>query len=495
MKLFWRVFLAATVSFTVILGAAAVLLVAGIRAEIEGDLYEHNRIATEHLSVAIERGAADQQWPFEALSNTARSQDFLFWFIVTPEDRVFLSDKAARYGAAPRDLYPSVPKELPPGTYEHSDKKNGLGIIIQRLNVRGEEWQLWLGFSTGEALRESRKAAAVIACIFLLSLLVFAVAAYYTTSRYLKPLSALARGAELIGAGSLSHRVSAGSGDELALLAGSFNAMAESLDRRTAERQLAEAELNRYKEHLEALVKERTAELERVNSELEAFTYSASHDLKAPIRRVEGFLSLVESDLAGKVPAVTADYIGRARKACGQMNSVIENLLKLSRISHCEVSLAETDLCALARAALEGRRAADPGRRAELVSPERLPVRGDAGLLAEAIENLIGNAWKFTSLTPAAVIELGVAKEGGENVYFVRDNGVGFDAAGAEGLFKPFKRFHSGPDYKGTGIGLSIVKRIIERHGGRVWAVSSPGRGAAFYFTLGQAASGGGLRA
>lgn len=272
-------------------------------------------------------------------------------------------------------------------------------------------------------------------------------------------------------------------GDEIGTLAGGFDAMLAGLEASNRERDAAEAALKKSGMLLEAKVEERTAELKLANEELEAFTYSASHDLRAPIRRIDGFSALLEQE-CDSMPPVFRDYLARIRKGCSQMTGVVDNLLTLSRVLRQDVKRERVDLSALAREAAEHLAGDEPGRTVEFTLAEGLAAAGDEGLLREVVENLLANAWKFTSKTAVAEVEFGVLEQGGARVYFVKDNGRGFDMKYAPRLFRPFKRLHSPNEFPGTGVGLSTVRRIVERHGGRIWAESAEDQGATFYFTL-----------
>jgi light-regulated signal transduction histidine kinase (bacteriophytochrome) len=223
---------------------------------------------------------------------------------------------------------------------------------------------------------------------------------------------------------------------------------------------------------------------ERTMAELEAFNYSVSHDLRAPLRTVDGFSQALLEDYGEAVDDTARDYLNRIRQAAQRMSQLIDELLNLARIGRAAVQLGRVDLSNLARKIVDGLRRDDPTRKVELIAAD-LTVRGDPQLLRIALENLLRNAWKFTSKQAVATIELGARTERGETEYFLKDDGVGFDLAFAKRLFQPFQRFHTVDEFEGTGIGLAIVERIIRHHGGRIRAQSAPGRGATFFFTLG----------
>ena len=224
--------------------------------------------------------------------------------------------------------------------------------------------------------------------------------------------------------------------------------------------------------------------LDAANKELEAFAYSVSHDLRTPLRSIDGFSQALLEDYADNLDELGRDYLQRVRGASQRMGQLIDDLLDLSRTARREFRRAPVDLSTLAHLVYEGLRRSDPDRQVEFAGAPGLSASGDIGLLRIVLDNLLGNAWKFTAKRPHAQIEFGATVASGVTTYFVRDNGAGFDMAYADKLFAPFQRLHGMTEFPGTGIGLATVSRIVHRHGGRIWAEGAVNQGVTVFFIL-----------
>ncbi len=250
-------------------------------------------------------------------------------------------------------------------------------------------------------------------------------------------------------------------------------------DRKEAENRMLSLNLE-----LERRVHDRTAQLEAANKELEAFAYSVSHDLRAPLRALDGFSEALLATCSSKLDAESLHYLDRIKEAARKMGVLVEELLNLSHIARIELERKRVDISAMARGIAQDLAISAPQRRVEFVIAPEMAANADPNLLKIALDNLIGNAWKFSSAKNDALIEVGCDSSSGEPVFFVRDNGAGFDMAYVDKLFTAFQRLHGAKEFPGMGIGLATVHRIIGKHGGRIWVQASPGTGAIFYFTL-----------
>ena len=338
---------------------------------------------------------------------------------------------------------------------------------------------VYIRSNLSELRRQQSRYLAITFVVLFLSLLAAYLISYRLGGTISNPILNLARVASaVIEKKDYSVRVVNPSADEMGVLVHAFNDMLGRIEEN-------EAELRRSRDGLDERVRERTRELEASNKELEAFSYSVSHDLRAPLRSIDGFSQAVIEDCGERIGAEGMASLRRVRAASQHMSQLIDDMINLARITRAPIAREETNLSDLSRAIIASLAEQHPDRRVSVDIAGGAVVMGDARLLRVALENLFSNAWKFTSKVADAKIVFGKRNlGGGSTAYFVQDNGAGFDMDFVNKLFLPFQRLHDAADFSGTGIGLAIVHRVITRHGGRVWAESSPGKGATFFFTL-----------
>jgi len=401
----------------------------------------------------------------------------------------------ATYPAAAADLIPAVPQ--PDGYRFEGSRLVAFTPVAQGGNER--LGTLYIASDTkavSDALRLSGVIAIVVLAIALLAAYALATA---LQGRISGPILALAETATVVSTRQdYAVRAPKFGEDELGGLTDAFNQMLARIEDQNRALRASQDELQRYATELEQRVEERTHELQErhealrrnaaellaANTELDAFAYSVSHDLRAPLRSIDGFSQVLLEDYGAKLDEAGQDSLRRVRAATQRMGTLIDDLLKLARVTRTEIRAEAVDLSHMAREIAAELQRATPDRQVEFAIAPGLKAEGDARLLRVVLENLLRNSWKYTAKQPESRVEFGSVEANGGRAFMVRDNGAGFDMKYADKLFGVFQRLHSAAEFEGTGVGLATVRRIINRHGGRIWAEGAVGQGATFYFTL-----------
>jgi len=347
-------------------------------------------------------------------------------------------------------------------------------ILVRRITSEAKPvGYVYIRADLREIAARLRQYSLIAFTVLLVSLLAAALISSAFRRSVAQPIVQLAEAAKRISQNKdYTTRVTpvGGRNDEVTDLVNSFNEMLR--------------ELHKSHDELEQRVSERTHELLAANRELEAFSYSVSHDLRGPLDAINGFSYLLQSHYAAVQDEQARELVGNIRSSGKRMAELIEALLNLSRVTSSAMRLEWVDLSSVARSIIHELRRSAPDREVEFIAPDETDVYGDAQLLRVLMENLLRNAWKYTSRHETARIEFGAVREGGESTYFVRDDGTGFDPHSADRLFQPFQRLHSKSEFPGNGVGLATVRRIVHRHGGEVWAQGAVEKGATFYFKI-----------
>ena len=410
----------------------------------------------------------------ETLRNIARAEDRVAYaYVINFEGRLFAHSFDDGFPKALSQLkYPSGKNSMVLATGQ------GHVLNIGYPLVEGTDATLHLGISLVEPERLAKDLQHQHFFVLAGTGLIAFLLAIYLGRQLSRPLDRLVEamrhfgGGQLVAPPALPH-----AGREIRALNQTFNQM--MVDRATLE-----AALQRANAELEVRVQARTAELAAANKELEAFSYSVSHDLRAPLRAVDGFSQALLEDYGDQLDSTGKNYLQRVRNGAQNMGALIDDMLKLSRVTRAPLQPTEVDFSAMAHEIAAQLRHGETGRDICINIAEGLRAYGDPGLLHVVLDNLLDNAWKYTSKTAAAHISFDAVERDGETVFFVRDNGAGFDMKFAGKLFGAFQRLHRRDEFEGTGVGLATTARIIHRHSGRVWAEAEPGKGATFYFTL-----------
>ena len=416
----------------------------------------------------------DQQSAATTLQAQRNSPDVVSAALVTTDGTTF-----AEYERG-ANVAPAPVRALDPGTNDQSWISGRHVLLAHRIIFQGKPvGTVYIAAElteTGSRARQYLEIAIGVLLICMAAGLLIGSAARRLVAR---PIVALAETARQVSR-ERDYAVRAAShpdNDEIAVLIDSFNEMLGQIQER-------DTALNRAREQLEARVQERTAALRAANRELEAFSYTVAHDLRGPLDAVQGMVYILEGIEGENRVAERVEILEQLRQATRTMASLIDDLLNLSRASTAALKRQKVDMTAIVTGIAEGLRRGEPERRVEFMIAQVPEIEADEGLVRVALDNLVRNAWKYSSRHETSCIEFGAINRRGEIIYYVRDDGAGFDPKLNDQLFQPFHRLHSRSEFPGTGIGLATVQRILARHGGQIWAEGAVEKGATFWFTL-----------
>lgn len=417
----------------------------------------------------------DPQSTRNTLSALGSSPNIVNAGILTPDGRVF-----AQYSRSPSDQVFTIPA-IPEGRTETYSFGSKHVILVRSIIFQSKPTAMvYIRSDLADMTRRLERYAIIAAIVLIISLLGSVLLSSGFRRSVAAPVLSLAETARVVSRDK-NYAVRAtptGDHDEVDLLVNSFNEMLAQIEQRDDALRTAHADL-------EQRVEERTRQLSVANKELETFSYSVSHDLRAPLEVINGFSYVLETEYRNKLDATGRECLSHIRNATSRMAELIEDMLNLSRVSTTAMHRDSVDLTAIAQTIATDLCRREPERHVEFTIAQHATTQGDARFLQIVLENLLRNAWKYTSHHKRAHIEFGVENRRRETVYFVRDDGAGFDPKQANRLFQPFQRLHSESEFSGNGIGLATVQRIIQRHSGHIWATGEVDKGATFYFTIG----------
>ena len=417
----------------------------------------------------------DPQTAENTLSALRNQPNIIAAGILTLDGRIF-----ARYSRDPRGSFAWNPRS--PAEDQAFDFRSDELLVRQPIIFQGrQQGTVYIRSDLRERTRRLLRYGAIAAIVLMLSLLAALAVSSFFRKSFAQPIVQLADTARVVSQErNYAIRVKpTGRRDEVSVLIDAFNNMLAQIQQR-------DAALHEAQNELEQRVDERTRQLVAANRELEAFSYSVSHDLRGPLEIINGFAHILQSDYDAKMDTSARECVSQINSATRRMSELIDDLLNLSRVSTTAMHRERVDLTEMAKSVVEQLRRREPERKVEFAAQACITVEGDARLMRIVMENLLRNAWKYTSKNEVAHIEFGCEERLGRATFFVRDDGAGFDPALVDRLFKPFQRLHSMSEFAGTGIGLATVHRIIARHGGEVWAEGAVNQGAVFYFTVPQ---------
>jgi len=463
----------------------------------------------QSLALSISQSVAGFDFSFinQLIQHATQNDEELQYCVLTNINGVVVSHSAQfAIGSEPINHFSHQAQSLLDNTFSKTLKPNskfdvkflrdagGTGKTLEVMSPIYSGSRLWGGVRCGYSLdalqmlifateekwqRELDQFSLFMIGFMLLFIFIAVVVTLLFSNKFLNAIQKLNFGVTAVTEGNLDYRI-----EKTGLLCNEFENLSSMFNHMTNNLQDSREQLDDYNHNLESQVNKRTRELAALNIELESFSYSVSHDLRAPLRNIDGFSNLLLEDYKENLDETAVDYLNRIRNSTQNMNTIIESLLNLSRINKEPINLEQVDLSSMAKEIINELESEQPDRNVDIVIADNLKVSADSSLMMIVLNNLLGNAWKYSEKNTQAKIEVGVDTQANENVYFVKDNGAGFDMKFADKLFGAFQRFHQDHEFEGTGIGLATVKRIIQRHNGRVWAKAEKNKGAIFYFSF-----------
>ena len=463
------------VPVTNVFGDVQGILAAEVNLKFMWDLVDHIKIGRNGYAYVVDKGG--YLIAFQDISRVLKRENLRF----VPEVREFTNcDVSGHISRA----------EISKGIL-------GGSVLTTHVHLGMPKWAVVVELPIMEAYETVIRTFVFSILIMICSVILAIISGIVLAKRMAKPIVELSDATRKVGKGKLDTQIAIQSKNEIGQLASSFNRMIKDLKKVTVSRDALMKEVKQRKRAEEALHRaydelkkseerelERAAQLEASNRELEAFSYSVSHDLRAPLRGIDGFSQALLEDYANQLDTQGKDYLQRVRAASQRLELIIDDMLILSRVTRSEMRRELVNLSTMAQEVATEFQTNHSERAVSFVIVPGLVVKADPNLMRLALENLLDNAWKFTSKHSTARIEVGVTANEGDKAFYIRDDGAGFDMAYAGKLFGAFQRLHPTTEFGGTGIGLATVQRIIHRHGGRVWAEGAVEQGATFYFTL-----------
>jgi len=482
MKLFWKIFSSVFSSFIILIFITSYFISIWNISEREKCILENYKAVAGLISKELEIGYAKSEWPFESLKTLSGRKDLNFWWVVRDDGVIHLADNASFMGTSAYSYFPPI-INIKGDEEVILNRKQNYGIFIKKFEAGKKEWVFLLSFSLRDIVEMKKKIIFMDTTVLILASLLLGIVLYVMIKFFTKPIKELAIGTQAIGKGDLTYKVKVKSQDELGQLANSFNQMIKDLQKITVSRDELAKEIEERKKAEEALQAQKYC-LEDINKELDDFTYIISHDLKEPLRSIDAFSKFITDDYKDKLDEQGRFYIERVRMNTSRMQKLIEDLLEISRIERKKNILEELEAEELIEEVKLRMEVRIKEKNVQITIRDKLPrVYCDRVRLTEVFANLISNAIKFND-KPMPLIEIGSSEKEGFYEFYVKDNGPGIEEQYFDKIFEIFQRLGKREDNEGTGAGLTIVKKIVQMHKGKIWLESKIGEGTKFYFTI-----------